>query len=73
MTFHHFDTLLPNLRFGNVDDLLDDTLWNTLLWNKPNHMNDFLLNLWHGHVQHAILHPVLWNKLHEVGHVLHHL
>ena len=34
------------------------------LWNKPTHVNDVLRNLSNGHVQHATLHPFLWDALH---------
>ena len=42
---HDFDTRLPNLRDGNVDDLLNFAIGNTFFWKRLDHPINFLPNL----------------------------
>ena len=74
---HHFDTGLPNLRVGNVDDLHNNAIGNSFLWNRTDHIDEVLVDLGHKRGQDvlhgATLHLVLWYELHNFDNFLHHL
>ena len=61
----------PNLRYENVGDMLDDALGNTFLWNEPDHLDEFILNLSRCQVHVAILHPILRHELPVSLHAFH--
>ena len=75
--FHDVDGLFPGLLDGSVHELLSDAIGHSAMRTTLGHLSNFLANLWKWHVNDllhcAILHPLLWNVLHNIDSFAHHM